>query len=96
MAQWNAKLLMTSPMPQYNIVGTGEPRATLADFDGMRVRATGGIGQAFKSVGAVPTSVTATEAYQARNLELLTQSHLHSTRICPLARSTKLTGGQPI
>lgn len=65
MAQWNAKLLMTSPMPQYNIVGTGEPRATLADFDGMRVRATGGIGQAFKSVGGVPTSVTATEAYQA-------------------------------
>ena len=23
MAQWNAKLLMTSPMPQYNLVGTG-------------------------------------------------------------------------
>ncbi len=65
MAQWNAKLLMTSPMPQYNIVGTGEPRDTLAEFDGMRVRATGGIGQAFKSVGGVPTSVTATEAYQA-------------------------------
>ena len=65
MAQWNAKLLMTSPMPQYNIVGTGDPRDTLADFDGMRVRATGGIGQAFKSVGGVPTSVTATEAYQA-------------------------------
>ncbi len=31
----------------------------------MRVRATGGIGEAFKAVGAVPTSVTATEAYQA-------------------------------
>ena len=65
MAQWNAKLLMTSPMPQYNLVGTGEPRMTLSDFEGMRVRATGGIGQAFKSVGGVPTSVTATEAYQA-------------------------------
>ena len=65
MAQWNAKLLMTSPMPQYNIVGTGEPRDSLADFDGMRVRATGGIGQAFEAVGGVPTSVTATEAYQA-------------------------------
>ncbi len=65
MAQWSAKLLMTSPMPQYNLVGTGAPRATLADFEGMRVRATGGIGQAFKSVGGVPTSVTATEAYQA-------------------------------
>ncbi|MEO0391422.1 MAG: C4-dicarboxylate TRAP transporter substrate-binding protein [Pseudomonadota bacterium] len=65
MEQWNAKLLMTSPMPQYNIVGTGDPRSTLADMEGMRVRATGGIGNAFESVGAVPTSVTATEAYQA-------------------------------
>ncbi|KZY48720.1 C4-dicarboxylate ABC transporter substrate-binding protein [Roseovarius sp. HI0049] len=65
MAQWNAKLLMTSPMPQYNIVGTGEVRDSLEDFEGMRVRATGGLGEAFKAVGAVPTSVTATEAYQA-------------------------------
>lgn len=65
LARWNAKLLMTSPMPQYNIVGTGDPRDTLAKFDGMRVRATGGIGQAFKAVGGVPTSVTATEAYNA-------------------------------
>ena len=65
MAQWNAKLLMTSPMPQYNLVGTGDPRDSLADFDGMRVRATGGLGQAFAAVGGVPTSVTATEAYQA-------------------------------
>ncbi|MEP4194101.1 MAG: C4-dicarboxylate TRAP transporter substrate-binding protein [Aliishimia sp.] len=65
MAQWNAKLLMTSPMPQYNLVGTGDPRSTLASMEGMRVRATGGLGEAFKAVGAVPTSVTATEAYQA-------------------------------
>ncbi|MEO3413176.1 C4-dicarboxylate TRAP transporter substrate-binding protein [Roseovarius sp. CAU 1744] len=65
LAQWNAKLLMTSPMPQYNIVGTGEPRDKLADFEGMRVRATGGLGKAFEAIGAVPTSVTATEAYQA-------------------------------
>lgn len=65
MAQWNAKLLMTSPMPQYNLVGTGDPRDDLKDFEGMRVRATGGLGKAFASVGGVPTSVTATEAYQA-------------------------------
>ncbi|WP_299350970.1 C4-dicarboxylate TRAP transporter substrate-binding protein [uncultured Shimia sp.] len=65
MEQWNAMLLMTSPMPQYNLVGTGEPRDTLAKFDGMRVRATGGLGKAFEAVGGVPTSVTATEAYQA-------------------------------
>ena len=65
MEQWNAKLLMTSPMPQYNLVGTGDPRDELSEFEGMRVRATGGIGKAFESVGGVPTSVTATEAYQA-------------------------------
>ena len=65
MKQWNARLLMTSPMPQYNLVGTGEPRTKLADFIGMRVRATGGLGKAFAAVGSVPTSVTATEAYQA-------------------------------
>lgn len=65
MAQWNARMVMTSPMPQYNLVGTGEPRDTLADFDGMRVRATGGLGQAFAAVGGVPTSVTSSEAYQA-------------------------------
>ena len=65
MAQWNAKLLMTSPMPQYNIVGTGEPRSDLADFNGMRVRATGGLGQAFEAVGGVPTSVPAPEAFNA-------------------------------
>ena len=65
MAQWNARMLMTSPMPQYNIAGTGEPRDELSEFDGMRVRATGGLGKAFAAVGAVPTSVTSSEAYQA-------------------------------
>jgi TRAP-type C4-dicarboxylate transport system substrate-binding protein len=65
MAQWNARMLMTSPMPQYNLVGTGEPRDTVAAMDGMRVRATGGLGQLFSSVGGVPTSVTSSEAYQA-------------------------------
>jgi TRAP-type C4-dicarboxylate transport system substrate-binding protein len=56
---------MTSPMPQYNLVGTGEPRDELSEFEGMRVRATGGLGEAFRAVGGVPTSVTASEAYQA-------------------------------
>ncbi len=65
MEQWNARLLMTSPMPQYNLVGTGDPRDTLAEMDGMRVRATGGLGKAFEAVGGVPTSVPATEAYNA-------------------------------
>ncbi|MDQ2093468.1 C4-dicarboxylate TRAP transporter substrate-binding protein [Rhodalgimonas zhirmunskyi] len=65
MKQWNARLLMTSPMPQYNLVGKGEPRDTVEKMNGMRVRATGGIGEAFRAVGAVPTSVPSSEAFQA-------------------------------
>ena len=65
LARWNATLLMPSPMPQYNIVGTGEPPAALADLRGIAVRATGGIGEAMRAIGAVPTSLTATEVEQA-------------------------------
>jgi TRAP-type C4-dicarboxylate transport system substrate-binding protein len=65
LARWNAKLLMTSPMPQYNVAGVGAEPRDLDGFDGMRIRATGGLGKAFTTVGATPTSVTATEAYTA-------------------------------
>ena len=65
LARWNATLLMPSPLPQYNIVGAGDAPSTLADFEGMTVRATGGIGAAMEAVGAVPTSTTASEVRQA-------------------------------
>jgi TRAP-type C4-dicarboxylate transport system substrate-binding protein len=65
LARWNAKLVMTSPMPQYNVAGGGEAPTGLASFDGMRIRATGGLGEAFETVGAVPTSMAATEVYGA-------------------------------
>ncbi|MFQ6546698.1 C4-dicarboxylate TRAP transporter substrate-binding protein [Aestuariibius sp. 2305UL40-4] len=65
MAQWNATLLMPSPLPQYNFVGVGDAPATLADFEGLSVRATGGIGAAMEAIGAVPTSMSATEVRQA-------------------------------
>ncbi len=65
LARWNATLLMPSPLPQYNIAGVGDGPRTLAEFEGLAVRATGGIGQAMKAVGAVPTSMSATEVRQA-------------------------------
>jgi TRAP-type C4-dicarboxylate transport system substrate-binding protein len=65
LARWNATLLMPSPLPQYNLVGVGDAPVTLADFDGLSVRATGGIGAAMAAVGAVPTSMSATEVRQA-------------------------------
>ncbi|WP_428640778.1 C4-dicarboxylate TRAP transporter substrate-binding protein [Roseibium sp.] len=65
LARWSAMALMPSPMPQYNFAGKGDVPASISDFDGMRVRALGGIGQLMEAVGAVPTSVTASETYQA-------------------------------
>ncbi len=65
LARWNATLLMPSPLPQYNIAGLGDKPETLADFEGLAVRATGGIGAAMAALGAVPTSMSATEVRQA-------------------------------
>ena len=65
LARWNATLLMPSPLPQYNIAGVGTPPKALQDFDGLTVRATGGIGKAMAAVGAVPTSMSASEVRQA-------------------------------
>lgn len=65
LARWNATLLMPSPMPQYNIAGLGDAPADLSGFKGLSVRATGGIGAAMKAVGAIPTSMSATEVRQA-------------------------------
>ena len=77
LARWNATLLMPSPMPQYNIVGVGDAPTTLADFEGLTVRATGGIGEALTMIGAVPTSVTSDEARQAHGFR-----HREVDRLC--------------
>ncbi len=65
LGRWNATLLMPSPLPQYNLVGSGDAPSTLDDFAGLSVRATGGIGAAMETIGAVPTSMSATEVRQA-------------------------------
>lgn len=65
LARWNATLLMPSPLPQYNLLGVGNPPRTLKDYEGLTVRATGGIGAALKTLGAVPTSMSASEVRQA-------------------------------
>ncbi|GGX54413.1 C4-dicarboxylate TRAP transporter substrate-binding protein [Saccharospirillum salsuginis] len=65
LGRWNATLLMPSPLPQYNVVGVGDAPSSLEDFEGLRVRATGGIGAAMETIGAVPTSMSATEVRQS-------------------------------
>lgn len=63
LARWNAMPYSSNLLPQYEFIGKGKAPKTLADFKGMRVRAIGGIGDAMKNIGAVPTSVPATEVY---------------------------------
>ena len=61
LARWNATLLMPSPLPQYNVAGLGDVPKKLEDFKGLTIRATGGIGSAMEALGAVPTSMSASE-----------------------------------
>jgi len=63
LAGWNAMPYSSNLLPQYEFIGKGKSPKSLADFKGMRVRAIGGIGAAMKNIGAVPTSVPATEVY---------------------------------
>ena len=65
LGRWNATLLMPSPLPQYNILGKGKAPKALSDYKGLTVRATGGIGKALATIGAVPTSTSASEVRQA-------------------------------
>jgi len=63
MARWNAMLYVSTYLPQYEFLGKGKPPKTLADWKGLRVRAGGGVGEAMRVLGAIPTTTTATEVY---------------------------------
>lgn len=65
LANWNARLFMPNVLPQYEYMGKGKPPASVKDFKGMRLRALGGMGRAAKAIGAVPTTVPASETYTA-------------------------------
>ncbi|NKB60130.1 MAG: C4-dicarboxylate ABC transporter substrate-binding protein [Alphaproteobacteria bacterium] len=64
-AKWNAIIFAINVLPQYEYMGKGTPPATVADFKGKRLRALGGMGRSAKKIGAVPTTVTASETYTA-------------------------------
>jgi hypothetical protein len=44
MAAWNALPYLTGLLPQYEIFGRGDAPLALSDWEGMRVRAGGGLG----------------------------------------------------
>ena len=62
-ARWGAMIYTSTYLPQYEFMGRGAPPETPEDWQGMTVRAGGGIGDAMQLLGATPTSSTATEVY---------------------------------
>jgi len=65
MAQWDAVPFFFTILPQYEFMGKGKPPKTLDDWKGLRVRAPGAVGDAFKILGAHVSTVPAVELYTA-------------------------------
>lgn len=65
LSRWNATILMPSPIPQNNILGVGFPPTSLEAFNTMTIRASGGIGEAIKALGAEAVSIPAPEVKDA-------------------------------
>ena len=63
MERWGAMPYLSALLPQYEFLGRGEPPMDPADWEGLRVRAGGGIGDAMATLGATLTTVPATEVY---------------------------------
>jgi len=65
LARWNASRFIQNLLPMYEYMGRGTPPKGIEDFKGKRLRALGGMGDAAKAIGAVPTTVPAPETYTA-------------------------------
>lgn len=65
MEKWNAIPYATGVLPQYEVMGKGKPPLKLADWQGMRVRAGGGLGDAFEQLGAIKQTLPAPETLVA-------------------------------
>jgi len=65
MGRWGAIPYMSNILPQYEFMGVGTPPKDLDGWKNKRVRALGGIGEAMRRLGSVPTTVPAPEVYTA-------------------------------
>lgn len=63
--QWGSQSLYFIILPQSEFMGKGKPPKTLDDWKGLRLRAGGGLGDAMRILGAVPSTVPASEVYTA-------------------------------
>ena len=58
-AGWNTVPLMSVLMPNYEIMGRGNPPTSLADFQGLRVNASGGHAALMQALGSTTTTIPA-------------------------------------
>lgn len=65
MEAWNAIPYMSGLLPQYEILGRGDAPTELSDWDGLRVRAGGGLGDAMEALGATKQTLPAGETSTA-------------------------------
>ena len=70
-AKWGAKYFVSSVLPLYEVIGTGEPPKGLEGWEGKRIRALGPQGEAMELLGAVATTVPAPEVYISMDRGLL-------------------------
>jgi TRAP-type C4-dicarboxylate transport system substrate-binding protein len=63
LGRFNARVLQHVIAPRYEFMGRGAAPVDLKQWDGMRVRAPGAIGEGVRALGGRPTSVPAPEIY---------------------------------
>jgi len=80
LARWNATILMPTPQPQYNVLGVGTPPTSLAAFEAMTIRATGGTGAAVQALGAASVNLPAPQVNEA-----LTKGEVNAVAFAPHA-----------
>ncbi|WP_305988700.1 C4-dicarboxylate ABC transporter substrate-binding protein [Roseibium sp. MMSF_3544] len=65
MEKWNAIPYVSGLLPQYEILGKGDAPKTLEGWEGLRVRAGGGLGSAMEKLGATRQTLPAGETSTA-------------------------------
>ncbi|MCV6824839.1 MULTISPECIES: C4-dicarboxylate ABC transporter substrate-binding protein [Halocynthiibacter] len=65
MEAWNALPYLSGLLPQYEILGKGDAPTELSDWEGLRVRAGGGLGDAMEVLGAIKQTLPAGETSTA-------------------------------
>ncbi len=65
MKQWNAIPYISAVLPAYQFMGKGKRPEKLSDWNGLRVRAGGGIGLAMAKLGATRSTVPSSDIYMS-------------------------------